>query len=167
MHRELETAFLRTQYRVFALPDELILQVGRPNPVLAGLLHQAGVQCAAVLTAFNPAGRRSAPFRNRHAQRLLAAQLRRSGHTVLAGRNEDPRRRWPVEPTCLVLGLPLAAARRIAARYAQAAIVWADASGTPQLIPVTAPAGSVTARLARRRPLREGAAAGRELLQQL
>lgn len=141
MHRQMETAFRKAHYRIYAPPDELTLRVGLPSPALASLLRNAGVQCAAVLTAFNPGARRSPALRNRRSHQQLRALLRQLGYTVLAGRNEDPRRRWPVEPSWLVPGLPLATARSIAARYGQAALVWTDASGTPQLISVTAYAG--------------------------
>ena len=138
MHRELEIAFRRTVYRALAPTGELILRTDQPDPALAELLKVAGVQCAAVLTAFNPGGIRSPPFRNRHAHRLLRAELMRAGCELLAGRNEDPRRRWPVEPTWIALGLPCATALAIAARYGQAAILWTGTSGTPRLIEVAA-----------------------------
>lgn len=134
MHRELEIAFRRTAYRVRAPATELMLRIDQPNPALAGVLQDAGVQCAAVLTAFNPRGRRSPPFLNRRAHQQLRTELERAGYTLLPGHNEDPRRHWPVEPTWTALGLPLADAQTIAARFGQAAILWMDAAGTPRLI---------------------------------
>jgi hypothetical protein len=134
MHRELESAFRRTRYRVLTPDAELLLRVDQRAPALADLLRKSGASCAALLTAFNPAGSRYPPFRNRQWQRQLGRELARQGHVLLPARNEDPRGLWPTEASLLVLDLPPAEARRIAARYRQVAFLWLDAAGTPRLI---------------------------------
>lgn len=140
MHRELESAFRRARYRVFAPAGELLLRVDQPDVKLAELLaNSAGT--AALLTAFNPHGRRQAPFRNRRSQQLLMRTLKQQGRIMFAARNEDPRGRWPVEPSLLVMGMLEKDARRLAARHGQAAFLWIETGGTPRLIETAALAG--------------------------
>lgn len=141
MRRELQSAFRCARYRVFAPAAELLLRVDQPDLQLAALLAANGVATAALLTAFNPGGRRQAPFRNRRSQHLLQQTLRQQGRIVFAACNEDPRGRWPVEPSLLVMGMRGKDARQLAARHGQAAFLWIEAGGTPRLIETAAPAG--------------------------
>lgn len=141
MHRELESAFRRTRYRVTTAEGELVLRVNQPEPELAALLHASDTHCAALLTAFNPGGRRQAPFRNHRAQRRLQRELEQQGYAMLRGRNEDPRGLWPAEPSLLVLDLHLPEAWELAAQHGQAAFLWMNESGVPWLVATTAPPG--------------------------
>jgi hypothetical protein len=140
MEKELESAFRRTNYRVFA-DTTLLLRVDRAEPALRVLLHEADADSAALLTAFNPGGLRQPPFRNRQSGQRLGRELARAGFTAIAGRNEDPHGRWPVEPSLLVLALPWPRAHALAARYGQVAFLWIEADGTPRLIETAARAG--------------------------
>jgi hypothetical protein len=133
MDAGLEAAFRNTRYRVSTSSGELQLHVDRPDAILARLLRESGAHCAALVTAFNPGGRRMTAFRNRRAQRRLRDELLRGGHRVFEGRNEDPHRRWPVESSMLVINLPLAAARNLCTRYGQVAFLWSGPDGTPRL----------------------------------
>jgi hypothetical protein len=138
MQPALESAFRRTRYRVWIPDGELVLRVDQHEPALIELLNEAGAHCAALLTAFNPGGRRQAPFRNRQSQQRLREQLRRQGCRMFAGRNEDPRGRWMAEPSFLVPGLPFLRAEELAASYRQAAFLWMEKDGTPRLIEAAA-----------------------------
>ncbi len=138
MRRELEAAFRRARYRVFAPEEELLLRIDQRDVRLAHLLGTNGVAEAALLTAFNPHGRRQSPFRNRRSQQFLLRALMQRGCIVLAARNEDPRGRWPVEPSLLALGMPEKTARRLAARFHQVAFLMVDSVGTPRLIETAA-----------------------------
>lgn len=142
MRRELESAFRRARYRVLSSSGELLLRVDESDAALAALLRASGANCASLLTAFNPCGRRQAPFRNRRAQKRLHDALTRAGHVVLLGRNEDPRGLWPVESSVFVFDLPQEDAQRIAARYQQAAFLYVEVNGTPRLIETAAQPGS-------------------------
>jgi hypothetical protein len=138
VHRELRRTFGGAHYRVTTPRGDLLLRVDQRHPGLASLLEESDVSQAALLTAFNPGARRAAPFRNRRAQRQLREEIARRGYRTLAGRNEDPRGRWPVEPTLLVLGLPLQVARRLAAGHGQVAFLWIRSDGTPRLVETAA-----------------------------
>lgn len=141
MHSELESAFRRTNYRVLVPHGELILHVDRCELALLELFRETGTRSAALLTAHNPDGRRHAWFSNHQSQQWLRNRLVRHGYMVIAGRNEDPRGRWPAEPSLLVPGLPFAAARRIAMRYGQVAFLWLGADATPRLMETAARPG--------------------------
>lgn len=154
MRRELESAFRRTRYLVLAPGGALVLRVDETAPAMATLLRECKASEAALLTAFNPGGRRQSPFRNRQAQRTLRAELLRHGHALLEGSNEDPRGLWPREPTLLVLGMSLRRALDISLRYGQAAFLWMDAAGTPRLIEAAAAASKLSPCEPRPRPRR-------------
>ncbi|MEO6081042.1 MAG: DUF3293 domain-containing protein [Steroidobacteraceae bacterium] len=134
-------AFLAAIYRFDSEDGELLLTVDSPNAALLDLLHSRGTQSAAVITAFNPQGRRQDDTLNRAAQDVLLRDLTTAGHDIFPGRNEDPDGRWPVEASFLVLGISLSAARALAARHNQLAFLWADAvTATPRLIETAASA---------------------------
>lgn len=139
MHRKLETAFRNTHYLVSTADGELLLRIDRRSPELSALLRDTGAGSAALLTAFNPGARKQAAFLNRRMQRRLRIELAAQGFTMLEGRNEDPRGRWPVEPSLLVLDLQLARAQRLAARYGQVALLWMTGDGVPRLVQAAAP----------------------------
>lgn len=138
MRRELRKTFRGVHYCVTAPRGDLLLRVDQRHPDLAALLEESGASQAALLTAFNPGARRAAPFRNQRAQRRLREEIAHRGYRTLAGRNEDPRGRWPTEPTLLVLGLPLQVARRLAAGHGQVAFLWIQSDGTPRLVETAA-----------------------------
>ena len=50
------------------------------------------------------------------------------------GMGEHPSGQWPGEPSFLILGLPLDAAKQLGARHEQNAIVWCGTDAVPQLI---------------------------------
>ena len=52
----------------------------------------------------------------------------------VAGIGQHPSNQWPGEPSYLVFGLTLEAAKTLGTRLEQNAIVWNGSDGTPQLI---------------------------------
>lgn len=135
MDPALDAAFRAARYRFRTQMGEMELSVDVPSAALAGLLQAHGAKSMAVLTAFNPQGRRQDERRNRDAQRELLQQLTASGCVLYPGQNEDPAGRWPVEQSVLALDLDLAEAHRLAARYNQLAFLWASAPmAVPRLI---------------------------------
>jgi hypothetical protein len=135
MNNAQRAAFRATRYHFDSPDGELLLQVDVAHAGLAALLRRHGAGCAAVVTAFNPQAIRQDDARNLAAQTSLHGDLTAAGVTFLAGRNEDPSGQWPSEPSCLMIGMPLAEARALAARYGQLAFLWTDAtSAAPRLI---------------------------------
>jgi len=138
MDAKREAAFRSTRYRVRIPLADLLLRVDQPEPRVARLLRELGADCAVLVTAYNPGARRATPFRNRRAQRRLWNELTHCGYRLFEGCNEDPHRRWPEEPSMLVIDLPLAAAQGLCARYGQVAFLWLQTDGIPRLRPTTA-----------------------------
>ncbi|MEO8313918.1 MAG: DUF3293 domain-containing protein [Pseudomonadota bacterium] len=115
-----------------------MLKVNMPCNAVAALLRVRSADCAALITAFNPQGRRQTDAANRAAQELLKRDLDASGLPCLRGRNEDSAGQWP-EDSFLVLGLTLPTAHTLAARYGQLAFLWMDvATATPRLVETAA-----------------------------
>lgn len=140
MHHGLEAAYRAALYRIAAPAGEIRLRVGQYSQELADLLREAGVEEAALLTAFNPGSQAQLSCWNHASQQRLIAELTGGGYRLLHGCNSDPAGQWP-EQSALVLGMPLPAARACAARYQQLAFLWMQAgAATPRLIPAATPA---------------------------
>lgn len=127
-------AYRATCYRVFAPGRELRLHIDQYDAQLAKLLREAWVECAALLTAWNPGSRPLDAQQNRALQKQLVAELEAAGHPCLAGRNEAAGNDEWNEDSVLALDLGLEAARAIALRHGQLAFVWIDQRATPQLV---------------------------------
>lgn len=127
---DLIDAYRAAEYVVFANPD-LVLRVGAPAPGLDALLERHGAASAAFVTAANPRGvQRGAP-ENDAAMAALRACLTWPVH---AGEGRDPRRRWPAEPSLLVVGIPRMEAEALGRRFAQNAIVFAEKGRIVELV---------------------------------
>jgi hypothetical protein len=138
MDDALREAFRATRYCFESPEGELLLRVDSANGRLRALLRSHRAESAAVLTAFNPQGKRREHSANLAAQAQLRRDLGASGFTLLPGRNEDPAGKW-LEESFLVIGIGMEAARTLAARHDQLAFLWMDAaSATPRLIETAA-----------------------------
>ena len=127
-------AYAATDYRVEAPGPPFVLRIGRPAPALAALLRATRSPGAAYLTACNPRSRPLPAWANRRRQARLRRLLAAQPWTLLEGRGQHPRGRWPAEASLLVLGLSCAAARALGRRFQQNAIVWCGADAVPRLV---------------------------------
>lgn len=131
---DLERAYRRAVYRL-ELPDgPLELRIDTYCEPLRALLDASGVRTAAFLTACNPGSDATDPASNQAAQAALLEAAARLGHTTLPGAAVDPDGQWPDEESALVLGIDAAAATMLARRFGQNALVWINASATPELV---------------------------------
>lgn len=71
---------------------------------------------------------------NQLRQEDLAAELRHRSLAYLSGEGRHPSNGWPAEPSFLVLGLALEAAKSLGRRHEQNAIVWSGPDGVPRLV---------------------------------
>jgi CubicO group peptidase (beta-lactamase class C family) len=71
---------------------------------------------------------------NARRQRALASELRSRGLVFVDGVGQHPSNGWPGEPSMLVFGLTLDAARTLGTRLEQNAGVWSGADAVPHLI---------------------------------
>lgn len=108
-----DAGFRASTYRA----GPVVARVGRRSPSAEAWLRARRLPCAAMLTAWNPMGRRRPDGWNARAQARLVASLRpwprEEGVSGTA--------RW--QEHNLMLGLPPRAARRLARRWRQAAIL--------------------------------------------
>jgi hypothetical protein len=132
--KETLAAFNRTEYRVRADGWGFTLRIGCASDELAALLADRDANCAAFITAWNPASTPTTAAENERAQAGLKAELTSSGFPFLEGEGADPSGAWPPEPSVLAIGLPLRQAKELGSRYRQDAILWCDSAGEPQLI---------------------------------
>ncbi len=126
-------AYRETEYRVFGT-EPFGLSVGSASPKLLALYQGHKVTCAALITACNPFSQELAPHENQHRQDELAKELSQRSLNYLDGVGQHPRGSWPGEPSFLVLGLELEAAKSLGESLEQNAIVWCGANAVPELI---------------------------------
>ena len=126
-------AYRETEYRVSGT-DPFVITVGVASSELLALCHGHKVICAAFITACNPFSQELAPHENQRRQDELAKELSQRGLKYLDGVGQPPTGGWPGEPSFLVLGLELEAAKSVGQSLEQNAIVWCGANGVPELV---------------------------------
>ena len=131
---ELVEAYKRTQYRAFADSGEIVLRIGEPSSAAAQLVRAAGAAGGAFITAENPFSEQLTATDNAVRQDQLRDDLVKLGASVIegAGQGDDPS--WPAEASYAAIGIGREQACELGRKYQQNAIVWFDASGTPELI---------------------------------
>ena len=67
-------------------------------------------------------------------QAVLAQELNGRSLKFILGVGRDSLKQWPGEASFLVLGLSLEAAKAMARKYEQNALLWCGQDGVPQLI---------------------------------
>ena len=130
-------AYRETHYRVIAgaaAVVPVVLRVDEASKSLAGLHKEFGVDCSAFVTACNPWSESIADEENLKRMEKLRHALRTRSLRWLEGIGKHPRNLWPGEPSVLVLGLSLAAAKVLAQDFEQNAFVWSGADARPQLV---------------------------------
>jgi hypothetical protein len=139
---ELETAYRATDYVVEAFSglgpeggyQPVVLKIDTASPALHALHRRHAVDCSCFITACNPFSQRLDEQTNLRRQEMLAAELRSRSLVFLPGAGRHPTNGWPAEPSFLVLGLALEAAKNLGCHYEQSAIVWAGADAVPRLV---------------------------------
>jgi Protein of unknown function (DUF3293) len=130
-------AYAETDYCVWEdRTDALafVLKVAEVSRPLAELHKKSGVDCSAFITACNPWGQAFSVHANEARQRALQGVLKQRSLRWLGGIGQDPSSQWPGEPSVLVLGLSLAAAKVLAEDFEQNAFIWSGADAKPQLV---------------------------------
>ena len=117
-----------------ALFDPIVLEIDVPSPALLALHRRRGVDCSCFITACNPFSRPLDAHSNQLRQDDLAADLRYRSLSYLSGEGRHPSNGWPAEPSFLVLGLALEAAKSLGRRHEQNAVVWSGPDAVPQLV---------------------------------
>jgi hypothetical protein len=111
-----------------------VLRIGEVSKQLAQTHQKYEVDCSAFMTACNPWSEALPETENTERQDKLKQILRLRSLSWIEGIGQHPSNQWPAEPSVLVLGLSLAAAKVLAMEFEQNAFVWSGADATPRLV---------------------------------
>lgn len=131
---ELIAAYMRTRYRALTPEGEIVLRIGEPSDAMAQLIPAAGAKGAAFITAENPFSEQLSASENYVRQKCLRDDLALLGATAFDGEGQGDDPAWPAETSYLAVGITYDEARDLGIKYQQNAIVWIDATGTPELL---------------------------------
>jgi hypothetical protein len=126
-------AYRETEYRV-KHDRGFALCIDHTSVELAALCRVLRVKCAAYLTAANPLSEQTSDEVNAQRNAQLASELRGRGLVIVEGIGQHPTGDWPGEPSFLVLGLELEAAKSLGRKYEQNAIVWCGDDACARLV---------------------------------
>lgn len=131
---ELIEAYRNTDYRCGVGAHGFTLRIGVRSEPLASLYASTGCASAVFIAAYNPFSQTQSDAANQAAHARLWADLHALGRPVFDGAGADPAGKWPVEPSYLVLGVDLDAAKTLGTRYQQNAVVWMGEDAVPVLV---------------------------------
>jgi hypothetical protein len=135
---DLIQAFRETHYKVYSSPDSaevaFTLRIDQPCADLRTAHRLRRVDCSAYITACNPNSQSLTAADNAERQQDLSRELRTRGLAFDSGVGQHPNNGWEGEPSFLVYGLDLEAAKALGRRFGQVAIVWAGADAMPRLV---------------------------------
>jgi len=126
-------AYLETDYQVLS-DNPFTLKVDVLCPALARLHQVHQVTCSAFVTACNPYSQQLNDTDNAKRQIELEQALIHRGFVLLNGVGQHPSNDWPGEPSYLVLGIDLDAAKILGNQFEQNAIIWSSHDAEPHLI---------------------------------
>ena len=126
-------AYRETDYRVFS-DTPVTLRIAVKNEALLGLYKTNRSDSGTFVTACNPLGQQFSEAENARLQDLLAQELGRRSLNFIAGEGKHPEGDWPGEPSFLVFGLSLEAAKTLGKKLEQNAIVWCGSDAVSQLV---------------------------------
>ena len=130
---ELWKSYEETDFIVHSKP-EFALNIGQFSEQLKQLLNSHKVTSAAFVTAYNPFSQQLSEDENSERQIRLVDEIQSRGLSLFQGLGQHPNHQWQGEPSVLILGIALEAAKKLARTYEQNAFVWCDEACTPQLI---------------------------------
>ena len=126
-------AYRETHYEVHGA-EPFTLRVDEPSPELAAAHRKHRTDCSAYITACNPLSEDVGAEVNARRHTELGRELARRSLAYTEGIGQHPSNQWPGEPSYLVFGLTLEAARVLGRSLEQNAILWSDADAVPRLI---------------------------------
>ena len=126
-------AYEKTHFIVQSTP-EFVLKIGQYSEELKQLFIHRSLSTAAFITAYNPFSQQLSEDENSERQTRLVDEIQSRGLSLFQGLGQHPNHQWQGEPSVLILGIALEAAKKLARTYEQNAFVWCDEACTPQLI---------------------------------
>lgn len=126
-------AFLETDFRVHG-DTPFTLRVGEASAALAAAHKLHGVDCSVYITACNPFSKILDDSANSERHAALGRELGQQRLAFIEGVGQHPSNQWPGEPSFLVFGLTVEAAKALGTHLEQNAIIWCGSDVVPQLI---------------------------------
>jgi hypothetical protein len=126
-------AYRETHYCVFDSAP-FVLQVDVPSDALVQAYKLSRSDCCTFVTACNPLGVDAGDVTNAALHSALRDTLNNRSLKCIDGAGRHPSGSWPEEPSYLVLGLSLEAAKTLGKQLAQNAIIWAGHDRVPKLV---------------------------------
>lgn len=133
IHPDLIQAYTETEFRVLE-GNPFTLRIGKVSNDLLVAHKRHRVECSAFITSCNPFSQELTDEANAERQKALAKELASRSLEFMAGIGQHPSNQWSGEPSYLIFGLTLEAAKTLGNRLEQNAIVWNGSDGAPQLI---------------------------------
>lgn len=134
MEDALLAAYGRTTFVANTPTGRLSLRVGRRSGELDALPAAHGVATWAYVTAFNPGSQLLPAEANAARQRELERHVAARGFIAYPGEGIGDDRRWPPEPSLLVLGIGRTDAMHLGRKFGQLAIVYGELEQEAELI---------------------------------
>lgn len=135
---QLVSAYRDTNFGVEDGAQSFVLRLGEPSPRLAELLSPYPDKGAVYITAWNPFSQVASEQQNQRANDRLRAELYALGLVVMQGQGASRDGHWH-EDSLLAFPLDRHTASKLGETYGQNAVVYVDASGTPELVFPPAP----------------------------
>lgn len=129
-----DVAYRATTYRLHLDAACFDLRIGLAHPAFRAWLQSRESDKFAIITAYNPASVQLGFAENAERQRRLENELRQLACLAGQGENLADDTGWPVEPSCLALGLSWEEARRLGAAYGQNAVLVGGGDAIPRLL---------------------------------
>ncbi|MFN6962361.1 MAG: DUF3293 domain-containing protein [Pyrinomonadaceae bacterium] len=132
--RELEHAFVNTNFVVDSPTLRFTIRIGRRSEALDAVLRETTAETWAFVTAYNPFARQLPPEVNIARQNEMIEELRSAGYDLYPGYGSSTTGEWPPEPSVLILAIERDTAIALGRRYGQLAIVFGRVGQAPELI---------------------------------
>jgi len=117
-----------------AAAEPFVLKIGLVSVELQRWFELNRTNSAIFITAWNPLSIPTPAPKNHAAQQKLLDEVNFRGLRYLDGEGCDPSGRWPCEPSLLVFGMSLEAAKTLAKQFFQNGLVYAADDAMPRLI---------------------------------
>ena len=132
IYLEFSDIYQNAKYEVLSCP-QIVIAIGENNEHLDKLLMRNGSQTAALLTAWNPEGKKVSQQENLKAMESLELALNEMKLPFLPGMGSDPKGAWK-EESYLILGIALDQAESLGRQFQQNAFVWIEIGHGPRLV---------------------------------
>lgn len=127
-------AFRNTRFIVAGPEGQITLRIGEGNRHLDDFLADRGAKSCAFVTAWNPGAIKLPDTENDARQSALIAEVQAQGHTCLPGVGVGADGGWPAEVSILIIGVSRTEAIRLAKRFGQVALVYAERGRDVELL---------------------------------